>query len=410
MSMHRTTIVLLTHERPVFLRRALAYYSAIDAELLVLDSSAGSSAELCDGLDHTTYVHTPGLSFLDKTRAGLAHVDTPYLAFCGDDDYLVGEALNASADFLDAHHDYGLCRGYELMYVPDGQRVHYLLRDKKVMQDFASPAAGPRVLDFMGNFLPPYYAVTRVDLLREWYAIVPDGLCFEFQEFGHAFYLLARAKAIVLDRPYALREANVGTTDHGTDLYTSLRWASGAEGQRKHEFVEFLTATTEALGHTRSMAHDIVLAAFDELEACLGNLRSLHLREIFYTEWPALAERPNWRFHPEQFLEMPFYTPGFLAWLEPIDLQIRVVPASKLQLGNLAEALAMQATVVAEVRRHRHGLTQFRQVLEEALQPNPFHPEIAELLAQATRLPAHVAWHRRLVAATEPTRALLATR
>lgn len=401
----RITVVLLTHERPVFLRRALAYYASLDADVLVLDSSADGADELRAPYPDLAYIHSPGLSFLEKIRAGIAAVTTPYLAFCGDDDFLFPDGVAESVAFLDAHTDYGMCRGYELMYVPEAAGVHYILRDKKVVEDFSADAAGPRILDFMGNFLPPYYAVTRTDLLRDWFAIVPAGTGYEFQELGHAYYLLARAKARVLPRPYALREANVDRTEHGTDLFTSLAWDTGHgddKRDQKRRFVEFLVDTTVDLGYSRAMAGDIVLAAIDELAECLGSLRSLHVREIFYSEWPAGAEQPNWRFLPTQYLEMPFYEVAFFEQLAAIDLTIRVAPASRLQLAQLADALAMQDTVVAEVRRHLRSLATFRPVLEEAFQANPFHVELAGLLAQASHDRALAAWHTRLVAATTP--------
>ena len=62
------------------------------------------------------------------------------------------------------------------MYLADGERVHYFLRDRKVMEEHSADDSVSRSLSFMDNFIPPFYAVIRAEVSREWYAVIPDDI------------------------------------------------------------------------------------------------------------------------------------------------------------------------------------------------------------------------------------------
>lgn len=155
------TILLHTHEREAFLERALAYYTAFGVRVVVLDSSRQSNAGLVAPHPGVDYRHCPELDFRAKLAMGVNLVDTPYMVFAPEDDFVMPGGFEDAVAFLEAHRDYGVCRGYDLMYLAEAQKVHYFLRDRRVQSDFGSDAPAQRVRDFMSNYLPPWYAVAR---------------------------------------------------------------------------------------------------------------------------------------------------------------------------------------------------------------------------------------------------------
>ncbi len=78
------TVVLLTHNRPAYLRRALQFYSTLPCKILVLDSSAvalDGAAAVGDTID---YRHLPQFGYWgiqSKLIFGVEEVTTPYMVF-----------------------------------------------------------------------------------------------------------------------------------------------------------------------------------------------------------------------------------------------------------------------------------------------------------------------------------------
>ena len=53
------TVVLISHERPAFLRRAVRFYSALPCRILVLDSSAEALPGVAGQFANVEYQHLP---------------------------------------------------------------------------------------------------------------------------------------------------------------------------------------------------------------------------------------------------------------------------------------------------------------------------------------------------------------
>ena len=96
------------------------------------------------------------------------------------------------------------------MYLTLASRVNYYRRDKKVCEDYSSERAQDRVLDYMGQYIPPFYAVHRTALLRDWYAVCQRAPASSGRKSVMRIYMLARAKARILPIPYVVREINYG--------------------------------------------------------------------------------------------------------------------------------------------------------------------------------------------------------
>lgn len=402
------TLLLLTHNRLSFLMRSLAYYEGLPCRLIVLDSSDESAAQSVVNYPAIEYVHCPEFGYQgisQKIKMGVGKVCSPYMALVADDDFMLHDALHEALQFLLLNPDYGLCHGYSLMYLAEAQKVHYFLRDKKVMEDYDGDVIDQRLLAFMANYIPPAYAVTRTDLMKAWYEKPLAEFGMEYQEFGHAFHLIVGGKAKILERPYIVRELNYPVSDHGTDLLTALHWSSGEQAEQKRRFIDFLTARLVEAGYEQESSRRIVKQSFKQLSDCLSGQRSLTLKEIFHSEWEAFSEQPRWYFQPEQFVEMPFYNRYFFAQLEVLDLLIRVFPAGKLQLQQLSPILAAQRELLAQCNESDAG-EPFWQRLYGLFQSNPFDSDVVSRLIAECPPDGGLAdklkrWSERLVVASQ---------
>jgi glycosyltransferase domain-containing protein len=333
------TVVLITHNRPAFLRRAVQFYSTLPCKILVLDSSTQPSEGIAGHFTSVDYQHLPQFGYWGmqtKLAYGVEQVTTPYIVFAADDDFIVHEALCDSVAFLEANQDYGMCHGYCLMYLTLANSVNYYRRDKKVCEDYSSERAQDRVLGYMGQYIPPFYAVHRTALLRDWYAVIPEGTIFQWQEIGHVYYMLARAKARILPIPYVVREINYGESDHKTEVYHSLTFTDSKSVAEREAFAEFLASLSTGI---KDLDHEqgkqFALESFAAMTDALRTGRSLTSELIFDSTWTANSAEPVRRFGPKQYVEMPFYNQAFFDQLTRFEFLLHAMPAGRAQLQGL---------------------------------------------------------------------------
>ncbi|MBC2658437.1 TIGR00180 family glycosyltransferase [Pseudomonas sp. MSSRFD41] len=381
----RFTLVLLSHNRQAFMRRALQFYSSYPCSILVLDSSPEADESIAQRYPRVDYRHLPQYAYSglqDKLTFGVNLVTTPYMAFAADDDFLIHDALTASVEFLEEHPDYGLCHGYGMMYLARATQTNYYRRDRRVPEDYASADPKERVMDFLGHFLPPFYAVTRTQLLQRWYSQLPAGTSFEWQEIGHSFYLLACAKARILPIPSAVREVAYGASEHNTNVLTVLTFKDARSVAQREAFAEFLASLpTDFSGRDPALVKQIALDSFAAMAECLLSGRSLKMTAIISSAWTQVGEEPVRSFGPEQFVEMPFYNKPMFDLLTEFEFLLHAMPAGRLQLQELEGVLLRQQ----ELMRVQPNDTprSLRSRLWEALGLNLFNRQVVKRLAES---------------------------
>ncbi len=338
------TVVLITHNRPAFLRRAVKYYSSLPCRIMVLDSTLERPEGDFSAVD---YHHVPQFAYWGmqaKLAYGVEQLTTPYMVLAADDDFILHDSLTESVGFLHANPDYGMCHGYCLMYLSLAHGVNYYRRDKKVQEDYSSERAQDRVLDYMNQYIPPFYAVTRTDLMKNWHAALPPGTNFQWQEIGHVYYLLASAKARILPMPYVVREINYGVSEHNTDVYHSLTYVDGKSVAEREAFAEFLVSLpTEIEGLDAGQAKAFALESFEAMADSLKCGRALTAELIFESTWNQELKAPDRRFGPLQYVEMPFYNQAFFDRLEQFEFMLHTLPAGRMQLEGLEGLWTRQA-------------------------------------------------------------------
>lgn len=379
----RLTIVLISHNRPVFLRRAIHYYSAYPCTLMVLDSSL-EPLEAIDLNPTVDYRHVPQYCYTamqEKITFGLSQVITPYMVFAADDDFLQFDALTESVVFLDRNADYSICHGYCLMYVAHANRVGYYRRDKKVQEDYSSPDPQERVLDYLSQFIPPFYAVTKTQLQLQWFSSLPPNTRFEWSEIGHAWFMLANGKARILPTPYVLRELNIGRSDHNTDVMTVLGQTDNASVLERENFAEWLAALPTPIKSLEPEQGKVfVLESFAVMYEALANRVGLTVEYIWDSTWTNPLEGPTRKFGPRQYVEMPFYNQTFFDQLTALEFLIHSMPAGRIQLKELEGVWVKQAELL---RLHDNDTDEtITGRLWQAFDQNPFDSQLVDSLAK----------------------------
>ncbi|MEB0045458.1 MULTISPECIES: TIGR00180 family glycosyltransferase [unclassified Pseudomonas] len=333
------TVVLISHERPAFLRRAVRFYSSLPCKILVLDSSVDPQPGMSGQFPNVDYQHLPQFGYWG-IRAKLAHgieqVTTPFMVFAADDDFLVHDALHEAVAFMGANPDYSMCHGYSMMYLALVNSVSYYRRDKKVCEDYSSEHVQDRVQDYMQQYIPPFYAVQRTALLRDWYHVMPHDTIFQWQEVGHTYYMLARGKVRILPIAYVVREINYVESDHKTEIYHSLAFTDAKSVAEREAFAGFLAGLpTQIRDLDAEQGKQFVLQSFEALADSLRTGRALCAELIFESSWTNAQGGPQRRFGPKQYVEMPFYNQAFFDQLTQFEFLLHAMPAGRVQLQGL---------------------------------------------------------------------------
>ncbi|OLS63528.1 TIGR00180 family glycosyltransferase [Pseudomonas putida] len=401
------TLVMLTHKRPAFLRRALQYYQDFPGTLLVLDSSPEPASDIAARFPNVDYRHLPQFNyrgFQAKIKHGLGLVTTPYVVLAADDDFILADGIGQSLDFLEANPDYGMCHGYNLMYLATGRFTSYYRRDKKLeREDFGSDDPRQRVLDYLYAFIPPFYAVTRTALLQDWARQIPDELSFEWLEVSHVYFLLASAKARMLAIPYVVREANYGASEHNTEVTFALAMPDPESVAGREKFASVLAGLDTPLKgeheDLRAFAHQCFALMYEGLAAG----RSLTAEQLFSSTISAPGATPKRSFLANQYVELPFYNKPFFDHLDDIEFLLHAMPAGRLQLEEL-ESIWLKQERLLEGRVDDTPRSQLARA-REAVQLAPFNLAAVKRLAglldeqdESEAVAILQAWIRRLEA------------
>lgn len=333
------TVVLISHERPAFLRRAVRFYSSLPCRILVLDSSTEGQPALLGQFPNVDYQHLPQFGYWGiraKLAYGVEQVTTPFMVFAADDDFLVPDALYEATGFMAANPDYSLCHGYSMMYLALANSVSYYRRDKKVCEDYSADRAQDRILDYMSQYIPPFYAVQRTALLRDWYHAMPQDTIFQWQEVGHTYYMLARGKVRILPIGYVVREINYEESDHKTEIFHSLAFTDAKSVAEREAFAGFLAGLpTQISDLAPEQTVPFVLESFEALADSLRTGRALTAELIIESSWTSAEAVPQRRFGPKQYIEMPFYNQAFFDHLADFEFLLHAMPAGRVQLQGL---------------------------------------------------------------------------
>jgi glycosyltransferase domain-containing protein len=159
------TIVIPTHGRQLSLKRCVAWFSKGRYPIIVADSTLTPWNVPSDLCEHLKYIHVPGgfEVYLKKFRMALNQVKTPFVAFCGDDDFILPSGLDQSVDFLNKNSDYSFCQGYSYLF-QEFYNKYILWPMHYDYHDDASPSWLDRVCSPKSTV---YYGINRTSVIEQ---------------------------------------------------------------------------------------------------------------------------------------------------------------------------------------------------------------------------------------------------
>ena len=182
---HDVSLLLPTRDRSDFVNRLLHYYHQLEFKgaILIGDSSGPlHSKKIKDTIrlfkDNLSirYYEYPGFSNSECHQQLVDAVSTPYVAFLGDDDFLVPDALKQCATFLNSHLDYVSAHGKAILFKVQSDSVHGQLENIGYYPQpiVESATAAQRLMEHLRQGLVALFSVHRVDAWRLMFQDAPS--------------------------------------------------------------------------------------------------------------------------------------------------------------------------------------------------------------------------------------------
>lgn len=240
----KLTLILTTHERHNYLKRALEYLNTSEYSIIITDSSEVAYTEELMIMQHI-YIHTPGSAYIDKICKALAEVTTPYVLLYPDDDFIVPEAIKVCLAFLDNHLDYscvqGNCVGMTVKKGKVGVAAAYVNSYKR---DISDELASLRVEKLLSDYIQTYYSIFRTEVLRNAFNLTKSKVTnLVTNEVYISVYSLIAGKHIVLPIFYFAREVIENSAGARYDHFDVI----SSNEKYKEEYSWFLDNTSDLI-------------------------------------------------------------------------------------------------------------------------------------------------------------------
>ncbi len=278
------SIVIPTYNRPHFLARLLQYYRSVGFAhpVVVADSSSPSESDanrrciaaLQGELDVRHEVFLSSTYFHVKNAQALATVDTEYVVFCADKDFLVPRGIEQCAHYLEANPDYSVAHGraakIQSVEASSGLSHRRILSWSYAQRTIDWDEAGIRLQDHLQNYTTTFYSVhRRLELMRNIQLGADNTTDVRFGELLPSCLSVIQGKVRCLDVLYMVRQ-------YRPDLSTSkktIRWpALLTSDDFSQWYAQFRNCLAEELAGVTRMpvleAKDAVNHAFAFYLAC----------------------------------------------------------------------------------------------------------------------------------------------
>lgn len=164
-----TTLVVTTYNRPEYVRRLLAYLKGrgLAARLLLVDASEEPVQRTNRGLllscfPEATFVSLPTTtSLIDTYKIAIHSVETEFLAYCPDDDFIDPRFIAEASRFLRENDDYVLCAGRFCIASRDESTSFFGIQSNESV-DQEEPL--DRFLHLVANYWPTLRSVQRTTI------------------------------------------------------------------------------------------------------------------------------------------------------------------------------------------------------------------------------------------------------
>lgn len=223
------TILLLSHNNPAHLKRALAYYKqiAFKGRILIADSSRQELKQevrnIVTAVEEQLFApvlleYDTQLSYIEKVAAASLEVVTSYVLPAGVDDFFSQRGMYEAVHFLKTHPEYAFAYGKMYGFTYDGRGISsYYISCFDETSSFPQDSPLDRLRDFFPHSRISFYNVFRTPTFQK---ILQRSSLFARElatsdNFAIMLFLL-EGKAKFLSVPFHWRE--LSDDSHGTIL------------------------------------------------------------------------------------------------------------------------------------------------------------------------------------------------
>jgi glycosyltransferase domain-containing protein len=280
------TIVIITYNRPAFIRRNLFFLSQFKSRfpITILDGSNPNNQAINQEtikefpqlfITHKCYPESLNGSF--RIQKGFEDIQTKYSVLLADDDFLLPDALPSCLDFLERNEDYSSCVGrIPCLFVRTGPFCSTLIGVFDFLGGFYSISFDSAKKRLLANDVltpvghpPLFYSVKRTSIIKEAFGFAHQETQYSAMERIFNGFTLIRGKHKVLNIPFGMRDYS------SPPIIDQFRDGTGTEnkyiGSRsKAEIYEYLKKNNIA-----EDLHDFVYPHDDNLNGDPGNIRPL---------------------------------------------------------------------------------------------------------------------------------------
>lgn len=214
------TIIIPTHNRHHYLPRSVGWFVRGGYRVIVADSSESEWHHPLREDRHLTYLHTPGpyAVYMHKMAAATHIVETPLVALCADDDFILYSGLDRCTGFLLNNPDYAFCQGYAYLFQCFTSRLALW----PMPYDFHDVESAFWVDRVLATKSTAYYGVNRVEILADIFRfletceIVQSISAAGLVDFAFTSIVSKNGKLKRLQVPFGLREYSLAVSAVGT--------------------------------------------------------------------------------------------------------------------------------------------------------------------------------------------------
>jgi len=254
------TIVIPTINRPQLLKRALDYWGVTDYSVIVADGS--ESAFSGDLPDNVRYIHDAISRPWERWHDALCQVKTPYVAVCGEDDFLSMNGVKQCLEFLNSNKDYVSAQGHGVEFTVDGMdniAVGAFMEKRAGMHIDADTADERMHQLFEEVYMFQMFSVYRTHMLQLVLASVKKQKNMTYVELGAAMIPTIFGKHRILPVFYYARENVTGSSTGTVECPRfDVQNRSGAD-----DFVKYCDIVAKIYADADNVSREVAVAIVD---------------------------------------------------------------------------------------------------------------------------------------------------
>ena len=166
--LEEVTIVIPSHYRHNFLYRNLDYHQNVRVSILVADSTNTPFVGQKQ-YPNVKYFHYPNSPFHLKMADVFQHVETPYVAMCADDDFMIPSSIKCCIEFLENHSDYASVQGHYVSF-RNGENLEMgPLYTTTIGYHIDANTVEERIKQVMNHGFHQHYSIHHTEILKNFF-------------------------------------------------------------------------------------------------------------------------------------------------------------------------------------------------------------------------------------------------